>query len=54
MNYLPLSCTERDIRMASDRVLIDSYSNAPFDYNEKVYDAIAEELLNRNLLEDID
>ena len=50
--YLPLSCTENDIRMAPDYVLINSYSDAPFDYNEEIYDAIASELANRDLLED--
>ena len=52
MKYLSLNCTEKEIKNASDQKLIISYSSAPFDYDDWRYDAIAEELANRNLLED--
>lgn len=54
MNFLSFNATDKEIRMASDAVLISSYSDAPFDYDEETYDAIAAELAERDLLEDIE
>jgi hypothetical protein len=51
MVFLRWNCTRQEIRVATDQILIDSYSSAPFDYDENTYDMIAEELMERNLLE---
>lgn len=52
MQYLDVNCGCYEILMASDQVLIESYINAPFDYDEITYDLIAEEMAYRGILED--
>ena len=50
--FLPKNANHVLIRQASDQLLIRSYSDAPFDYDEDVYDEIAIELAERGLLEE--